>query len=98
MKLQNKVAIITGGAGGIGAAMAERYVAEGAKVAIADVKLADAEKTAAAFGDKAFAVTIDVTKIASIEAALDAVVASVGAASTFWSTTPASSTWGRSSK
>jgi D-sorbitol dehydrogenase (acceptor) len=78
MKLQDKVAIITGGAGGIGAAMAERYVAEGAKVAIADIKLADAEKTAAPYGDKAFAVTIDVTKIASIEAALDAVVARWG--------------------
>ena len=75
MKLENKVAIITGGARGIGAAMVDRYVAEGAKVAIADIALADAQQTAARHGDKAFAVQIDVTKIASIEAAIDAVVA-----------------------
>jgi D-sorbitol dehydrogenase (acceptor) len=78
MKLQNKVAIITGGAGGIGAAMVESYVAEGAKVAIADIALADAQQTAARHGDKAFAVQIDVSKIASIEAAMDAVVARWG--------------------
>jgi D-sorbitol dehydrogenase (acceptor) len=78
MKLENKVAIITGGARGIGAAMVERYVAEGAKVAIADIALADAQKTAALHGDKAFAVAIDVTKIASIEAAVDTVVARWG--------------------
>ncbi len=78
MKLENKVAIITGGARGIGAAMVDRYVAEGAKVAIADIALADAQQTAARHGDKAFAVQIDVTKIASIEAAIDAVVARWG--------------------
>jgi D-sorbitol dehydrogenase (acceptor) len=78
MKLENKVAIITGGARGIGAAMVDRYVAEGAKVAIADIALAGAQQTAARHGDKAFAVQIDVTKIASIEAAIDAVVARWG--------------------
>jgi D-sorbitol dehydrogenase (acceptor) len=78
MKLANKVAIITGGARGIGAAMVDRYVAVGAKVAIADIALADAQQTAARHGDKAFAVQIDVTKIASIEAAIDAVVARWG--------------------
>ena len=74
MKLKDKVAIVTGGARGIGAAMVERYVAEGANVAVADIAFADAQKTAALHGDKAFAVAIDVTKIASIEAAVDAVV------------------------
>jgi D-sorbitol dehydrogenase (acceptor) len=74
VKLKDKVAIVTGGARGIGAAMVERYVAEGAKVAVADIAFADAQKTAALHGDKAFAVAIDVTKIASIEAAVDAVV------------------------
>jgi D-sorbitol dehydrogenase (acceptor) len=74
MKLENKVAIVTGGARGIGAAIVDRYVAEGAKVAVADIALADAEKTAAHYGDKAFAVALDVTKTASIEAAVEAVV------------------------
>jgi len=74
VKLKDKVAIVTGGARGIGAAMVERYVAEGAKVAVADIAFADAQKTAALHGDRAFAVAIDVTKIASIEAAVDAVV------------------------
>jgi len=77
--------------------MVESYVAEGAKVAIADISLAGAQKTAAPYGDKAFAVAIDVTKLASIEAAIDAVVAR-WAASTSSSTTPACSTWARSSK
>ena len=74
MKLENKVAIVTGGARGIGAAIVNRYVAEGAKVAVADIAFADAQKTAALHGDNAFAVAIDVTKLASIEAAIDAVV------------------------
>ena len=74
MKLKDKVAIVTGGARGIGAAIVARYVAEGAKVAVADIAFAEAQNTAAPHGDKAFAVAIDVTKIASIEAALDAVV------------------------
>ena len=37
MKLKDKVAIVTGGARGIGAAIVDRYVAEGARVAVADV-------------------------------------------------------------
>ena len=37
MKLENKVAIVTGGAHGIGLAIAKRYIAEGARVTIADV-------------------------------------------------------------
>ncbi len=74
MKLKDKVALVTGGARGIGAAIAERYVAEGARVAIADISLAHAEETAARHGDKAFAVALDVTKTASIEAAVESVV------------------------
>jgi nucleoside-diphosphate-sugar epimerase len=74
VKLKDKVALVTVGARGIGAAIAGRYVAKGARVAIADISLARAEETAARHGDKAFAVALDVTKIVSIEAAVESVV------------------------
>lgn len=52
MQLENKVAIVTGGAHGIGLAVARRYVAEGAKVVIADVDAAAGEAAAKAIDDK----------------------------------------------
>ena len=78
MKLKDKAAIITGGARGIGAAIADRFVAEGARVAIADISYAEAEKTAARHGDKAFPLALDVTKTASIGAAVESVVSRWG--------------------
>jgi glucose 1-dehydrogenase len=48
MQLENKAAIVTGGARGIGLAIAKRYVAEGAKVVIADVNAAAGEAAASA--------------------------------------------------
>ena len=77
-KLRDKVAIVTGGARGIGAAIVEAYVAEGARVAVADVNLKDAEETAGRCGWSAFAVALDVTKRASIEAAVEAVASRWG--------------------
>ncbi len=66
MRLQGKVAIITGGARGIGAAVAEAYAHEGARVCVADIELAAAEATAARIGNGAFALKLDVTKLQSI--------------------------------
>jgi len=51
MQLENKVAIVTGGARGIGLAIAKRYVAEGAKVIIADVDTAAGAGAARALGN-----------------------------------------------
>jgi len=60
MKLENKVAIVTGGAHGIGLAVAKRYVAEGARVTIADVDAAAGEAAAKALGNHARFVATDV--------------------------------------
>ena len=77
-RLAGKSALITGAARGIGAAFAVAYVREGATVAIGDIDIARAEKTASSIGSNAFAVKLDVTDQASIEAAVAAVEARTG--------------------
>jgi NAD(P)-dependent dehydrogenase (short-subunit alcohol dehydrogenase family) len=78
MRLQGKTALITGSARGIGRTFAERYVKEGARVAIADINLAAAQKTAGEIGANAIAVEMDVSSRTSIRAAVDQVASAFG--------------------
>ncbi|TPN68849.1 L-iditol 2-dehydrogenase [Mesorhizobium sp. B1-1-1] len=78
MRLKGKSALITGSARGIGKAFAEAYAREGAIVAIADIDLEAAQETAAGIGGKAYAVKLDVTDQASIDAAVQAVETRTG--------------------
>jgi D-sorbitol dehydrogenase (acceptor) len=77
-RLAGKTAIITGSARGIGRAFAERYVAEGARVVIADINLEAASKTAAEIGEGAIALPIDVTNQDSIEMCVREAVTQLG--------------------
>lgn len=73
MRLTDKVAFITGGASGIGAETARVFVAEGARVVIADVDLEAAEAMVAELtsqGGQALAVEMDVTNAGQIEQAI----------------------------
>ena len=78
MKLEDKVAIVTGGARGIGAAVCRRYADEGARVVVADLLMDEARGLAAEIGRGAFAVELNVTKQSSIDAAVAATVAQAG--------------------
>ncbi|GBQ58924.1 L-iditol 2-dehydrogenase [Novacetimonas hansenii] len=68
MKLKSKVAIVTGGAQGIGAAMVRALASEGARVMIADLALEKANALASELGDAAHAVKVNVSDKASVEA------------------------------
>jgi 3-hydroxybutyrate dehydrogenase len=82
MKLKDKVCVVTGAARGIGEAIARRYVEEGAKVAIADIRLEDAEETAATLSDTgpgtAMGVPMDVTKEQAVNDGIAQVVKAWG--------------------
>jgi NAD(P)-dependent dehydrogenase (short-subunit alcohol dehydrogenase family) len=77
-RLQNKIAIVTGGGGGIGSAVARRMVSEGAKVAIADIFLDSAKAAADPLGDAAIAIQFDAVDAASIEAMVEKTVSHFG--------------------
>lgn len=77
-RLEDKVALISGGARGLGRAMAEEFVAEGARVVIGDVLEKAAAETADALGERARAIRLDVTQEKSWEEAIAATVAAFG--------------------
>lgn len=77
-RLEGKVAIVTGGGGGIGSATALRLANEGAKVVCADINLQAAERAAAALGGNGLAVWFDAADAASIGAMVDQTVQHFG--------------------
>ncbi|MBV8700346.1 MAG: SDR family oxidoreductase [Bradyrhizobium sp.] len=76
--LNGRCAVVTGGAQGFGRAIAERFAASGAKVAIWDFDQPLAEKTAKEIGSAVTAFKVDVSDLADVEKARDATIEAVG--------------------
>ncbi len=79
MRLQDKVAIITGAASGFGEGIARKFVAEGARVLVADRDAAGAQRVAASLGAAALAIQVDVAVAADVKRMLDAAEKHFGA-------------------
>ncbi|MCF3104899.1 SDR family oxidoreductase [Streptomyces roseoverticillatus] len=88
LSLVEKVAVVTGGASGVGLGIAQEFVANGARVVITDLHQEALDEAVAAIGPNCSGIVADVTKLADMEAAyrqvkerhgrLDAVVANAG--------------------
>ncbi len=80
-RLDGKTALITGGARGIGRAIALKYAADGCAVAVSDINLDGAEDTAGqirAVGGRAWATKSDVTNRDDVQSMIDGAIANVG--------------------
>lgn len=77
MQLDNKIAIVTGASSGIGLAIAEKFLAEGAKVVLSDVSPAG-QDVAKKYGDQAMFFQCDVSKSAEVDALIKASVDKFG--------------------
>jgi NAD(P)-dependent dehydrogenase (short-subunit alcohol dehydrogenase family) len=77
-KLEGKVAVITGGASGIGATTAEHFVREDARVVVADVQEDEGRAVAEALGEAAVFACTDVTREHDVQAAVELAVSHFG--------------------
>jgi NAD(P)-dependent dehydrogenase (short-subunit alcohol dehydrogenase family) len=82
-QLEGQVAIVTGGGSGIGRAVVDRYVEEGAKVAVVDVVQDRLDDVAAQHGDATIGILADVTKMAENERAIAETVKAFGKLDSF---------------
>lgn len=78
MRLEGKTAIVTGGASGFGAGIAKKFIAEGARVMVADINSATAADYAGELGGNAIAQSVDVSDGDSVSAMTDAALAAFG--------------------
>lgn len=78
MRLENKTALITGGASGIGAAATRRFIEEGCRVLICDIQAEAGAAFARSFGDRAAYMVCDVTREENVAAAMDAALEQFG--------------------
>ncbi len=79
MDIQGKVAVVTGGASGLGEATVRRYVANGAKVSIFDMNDTRGQAIASELGDAVIYQNVNVVDETAVQAAVDATVAAFGA-------------------
>jgi 3-oxoacyl-[acyl-carrier protein] reductase len=77
-QLANKIAIVTGAGSGFGAGIAQAFVAEGARVVLADIQAASVQRIAAELGDQARACICDVSQASQIQHLVEQCVASFG--------------------
>ena len=70
-RMRGRNALVTGGASGIGAAIAAAFHAEGARIVVADIDAQKAQDAAALYGDRGLAVAVDVTREEQIAAAVE---------------------------
>ena len=77
-RIQNKIALITGAAGGFGEGIARLFAAEGARVLIADLDGEKARHVAESIGPSAHAIRCDVSIAGDVNAAVDACVKAFG--------------------
>lgn len=79
MELQDRIAVVTGGARGIGRALAEAFLAEGARaVAVVDLDQREVDHAVAELGDRAVGYAVDVSDRASVQALVDDVEGRLG--------------------
>lgn len=78
MRLEGKTAIVTGGASGFGAGIVRKFIAEGARVMIADINADGAKTMAAEMGDQAISFGVDLTQSDQVKSMADSAVEAFG--------------------